>query len=127
MKVEEINILVLAYLGDSIYECFIREYLINKGISNVNELQTKSLYYVSAKSQFEILKMLQENNFLTEMEEQIVKRGRNHKGSRHPKSCDIITYKHATAFECLLGYLYIDDKKDRLKEILEYVVEKRDI
>ncbi|MDD6879627.1 MAG: ribonuclease III domain-containing protein [bacterium] len=127
MDVREINVLVLAYLGDSIYETYIREFLINKKISNVNELQTKSIKYVSAKSQCEILKLLQDNNFLSIDEEKIIKRGRNNKKSGHPKNCDIITYKHATSFECLIGYLHLTNNDDRINEIINFILEKRNI
>lgn len=123
MKINLINVLVLAYLGDSIYESHVREYLINKGISNVKDLQIESLKYVSAKQQSKLLKMLLDNNILTEEEKEIVNRGRNHKGSRHPKNCDIITYKYATALETLIGYLYLNKDNDRIKEIMNKIYE----
>ncbi len=122
MNVKEVNILVLAYLGDAIYESYVREYLINKKISNVNDLQVESIKYVSAKSQADILKKLLDNNMLSEDELDIVKKGRNHKCSRHPKNCDIITYKHATALEALIGYLFFTKNIDRLDEIMNYIL-----
>ena len=79
MNVLEVNSLALAYLGDSIYESYIREYLIKKGISHVNDLQVESLNYVSAKSQRIILERLIDENILTEEELDIVKKGRNAK------------------------------------------------
>lgn len=122
MNIIEMNVLVLAYLGDAVYEVFIRDYLIKKKISNVNDLQKESLYYVSAKSQANILKKLIDNDFLTTEELDIVKRGRNFKNSRHPKNCDVVTYKHATAFETLIGYLYLSNKNDRLNEIMDFIL-----
>ena len=77
MNVIEINVLVLAYLGDAIYENYVRKYLINKGISNVNDLQTESIKYVSAKSQAKYLKVLMDNNFFMDDEISIIKRARN--------------------------------------------------
>ena len=127
IDIREINVLVLEYLGDAVYEVFIRDYLIKKKISNVNDLQKESLYYVSAKSQANILKELIDNNFLTTEELDIVKRGRNCKNSRHPKNCDALTYKHATAFETLIGYLYFDNKKERLNEIIDYILKGENI
>lgn len=124
MNVKEINVLVLAYLGDSIYESYIRVFLINKKISNVNDLQNKSIKYVSAKAQSNILKNLIDNDYLTEEELDIVKKGRNYKCSRHPKNCDVITYKHATALETLIGYLYFIKKIDRLDEIMNYILKE---
>ena len=102
MNVIEINVLVLAYLGDAIYENYVRKYLINKGISNVNDLQTESIKYVSAKSQAKYLKVLMDNNFFMDDEISIIKRARNYKTTSHPKNCDIITYKYATCLEALI-------------------------
>ncbi len=121
MNIDTINIIVLAYLGDSIYELYIRESLIKKGIQKVEELQKSATKYVSAKGQANILKYLIDNNLLTEEELDIVKRGRNNKRSNHPKNTNIITYKMSTGFEALVGYLYLSDKKDRLKEIFNYI------
>ena len=112
------NMLVLAYLGDSIYETYIRKYLIDKGICKVKELQSESIKYVSAKGQAIYLKEMMDNNFFTQEELNIIKCARNHKNNHKPKNCDIITYKHSTAFEALIGYLYLTKKFDRLKEIL---------
>lgn len=121
MNIDTINIIVLAYLGDSIYELYIRESLIKKGIQKVEELQKSATKYVSAKGQVNILNYLIDNNLLTEEELDIVKRGRNNKRSNHPKNTNIITYKMSTGFEALVGYLYLSDKKDRLKEIFNYI------
>ena len=120
MDVNCINVLALAYLGDSVYEVYIREKLINKGINNVDKLQTKSVKYVSAKGQAKILDELIDNDFLSEEEIEIVKRGRNYKRSSHPKNTDIITYKCSTGFETLIGYLYLTNK-DRLKEVFDKI------
>lgn len=112
--------LIMAYLGDAIYELYVREYLINKGISNVHELQTESLNYVSAKSQRRIMEELESKNFFTEEEIEIIKKGRN-AVSHKSKTTDIVTYHKATGFECLIGYLY-KNNKDRLKEIMEEIL-----
>lgn len=113
------NNLVMAYLGDAVYELHIREHLINKGIANVKNLQQESLNYVSAKSQRRILEELINRDFLTEEEIDIVNRGRN-ASSHSSKTTDIITYKKATGLECLIGNLY---KKniERCNEILNYI------
>ena len=121
MNIDTINIIALAYLGDSIFDLYIREALINKGIVKVELLQKASTKYVSAKGQAKILEYLIDNNLLTEEELDIVKRGRNNKRSNHPKNTDIITYKLSIGFEALLGYLYLSNNKDRLNEILNYI------
>jgi len=121
MNVLEINVLVLAYLGDTIYEYYIRKYLIEKNISNVNDLQKESIKYVSAKNQALFLQQLLDNSYLTEDEITIIKRARNHKGTSHPKNCDIVTYKHATSLESLIGYLEIENNRKRIEEIMNYI------
>lgn len=112
--------LILAYLGDAVYELYVRQYLISKGISNVNDLQTESLKYVSAKSQREILERLINDNVLTNEEIDIVKEGRNAQSHRS-KTTDVVTYHKATGFECLIGYLY-QNNKERLNEIMEVIL-----
>lgn len=117
---KDINPLVLAYLGDSIYEFYIREYLINKNIVKVKDLQKEAVKYVSAKNQASFLKRMIDDNFFTEEEIDIIKRARNHK-SHSSKSTDIITYKHSTALEALIGYLYYCNNKRRIEEIINYI------
>lgn len=119
---KEINSLVLAYLGDTIYEDYIREYLIHQGIANVNDLQKASIKYVSAKAQCKIVKTLMEENFFTEEELTIIKRARNHKSISHPKNCDIVTYRYATGFEALIGYLKLEKKMERIEEIINKIL-----
>ena len=113
--------LVCAYMGDTIYERFVREYLINKGITKVGELQVRSLDYVSAKSQRKHLQRLLDNNFFTEDELEIIKWGRNAKGTKS-KSTDIITYRLATALEALIGKLYFDNNNKRIEEIMNSIL-----
>lgn len=113
------NNLVLAYLGDAVYELHIRNFLIESGLAKVNELQSASLNYVSAKSQRRILEELITNGYLTESEIEIVNRGRN-ASSHSSKTTDIITYKKATGLECLIGYLYKNDL-ERCNEILKII------
>jgi len=122
MNLLEVNVLVLAYMGDTVYEDYVREYLINKGIGNVNDLQTESLKYVSAVSQAKYLQELIDNNLLSDVEIDVVKRARNYKTTSHPKSCDIVTYKHATGLEALIGYLYLDNNKERIDEIMNFIL-----
>ena len=122
MNVNEINVLVLAYLGDSVYENYIRKYLINTGIGNVNDLQSESIKYVSAKAQAKYMDLLINNNILTEKELNVFKRARNYKTTSHPKNTDIITYKIATGFEAVIGYLEFINNKERIEEIIKYIV-----
>ena len=118
------NSLTLAYLGDAIYEVYIRNYLIQKGIIKVNNLQHEAIKYVSANSQRKILENLINNNYLTDTEMIVMNRARNHKGTRHPKSTDIVTYKYATALEAIFGYLYLENNLKRIEEIINFVVKE---
>ena len=118
MGVNEINVLVLAYLGDSIYEVYVRQYLVKKGIANVNDLQTESIKFVSAKAQAEILKDLIDKDYFNDEELSVIKRGRNYRSGRHPKNCDVVTYKYATAFETLIGYWYLSEKKEKIDKLM---------
>ena len=124
MNIDSMNVITLAYLGDSVYEVYIREYLISKGIVYVEDLQKEAIKYVSAKSQAKILDYLVNNNYLSEEEVNIVKRGRNYKRDSHPKNTDIITYKKSTGFECLVGYLYLSKNINRLDEIMNIIKEE---
>ena len=122
MNPVEVNALVLAYLGDTIYENYVRHYLINKGIGNVNDLQTESINYVSAKNQAKFLEDMINNNFFNDEELSVIKRARNYKSNSHPKNTDIITYKHATALEAIIGYLDLKNNKSRIDEIMKYIL-----
>ena len=122
MQTIEINVLVLAYLGDTIYENYVRKYLIGKGIGNVNDLQKESINYVSAKSQAKFLQDMLDNKFLSDEEITVVKRARNYKTTSHSKNCDIVTYKYATGLESLIGYLDLEGKKDRIDEIMNFIL-----
>lgn len=126
MDVNMINVITLAYMGDAVYEVYIREYLIKKGIAKVEDLQKEAIKYVSAKSQARILKYLLDIGYLSNEEIDVVKRGRNYKRGSHPKNTDIITYKNSTGFEALIGYLYLSDKIDRVTEIVNFILEEYD-
>lgn len=120
--IRNINVLVLAYLGDSVYEIYVREKLIKDGFSNVNALQKESIKYVSAKAQAKFLDNLIKNDFFDSDELEVIKRGRNYKTGRHPKNCDVITYKYATALETLIGYWYLTDNKYRIEKLMEFIL-----
>mgnify|MGYP004451859609 CR=1 FL=1 len=121
MDVRNINVIALAYLGDSVFEVYVRNKLINSGIYKVDLLQKRAIYYVSAKGQARILRNLIDNNFLTEEELEVVHRGRNYKRSAHPKNTDIVTYKMSTGFEALIGFLYLKNDNARINEIFEEI------
>ena len=109
--------LVWAYMGDAVYEQFIRKYIIDQGVSKNGAYHRKAIKYVSANAQVRILKEIEP--YLTEEELNIVKRGRNSNPHSHAKNADIVDYKWATGFEALIGFLYLNEQNDRLNEILE--------
>jgi ribonuclease-3 family protein len=123
MNIKEINPVVLAYLGDSVYEVKIRKFLIEKNICKVNDLQNESKKYVSAVNQAKFLDILTERGIFIDEEIDIIKRARNTRVNSHPRHTDILTYKHATALEALIGYLYMQNNYDRIAEILKYILE----
>ena len=118
----DINVLALAYLGDSVYEIYIRENLIKKNIVKVNELQKEAIKYVSAKSQSNILNEMINNDFFKEEEIDIIKRARNHKSHKAPKGTSIIEYKNATGLEALIGFHHLNKNTSRIDEIMEYIL-----
>lgn len=111
------NPLVLAFLGDATYAHCVRYHLIARGLVKPNQLHKAANRYVSAKAQANILMNLMSK--LSADEVSIVKRGRNAKSGSSAKNADIIDYRHATAFEALIGYLYLNGKEERIAEIMQ--------
>ncbi|ANU09283.1 hypothetical protein A1A1_04452 [Planococcus antarcticus DSM 14505] len=121
--VDQLNALALAYMGDAVYEQSIREHLLRSGRSKPNILHRQSTTFVSAKAQAMVLKRLTEENFLTEAELAIMRRGRNAKSGSVPKNTDVQTYNFSTAFEAVLGWLYLKEEQARVDEIISYAIE----
>ena len=117
---EEINLLsplTWAYVGDCVYELYIRTNLVSKTNLKPNKLHIETIKYVKAKSQAELLEKIQDK--LTDEEKDIVRRGRNAENHHLPKNANIQEYMYSTAFEALIGYLYLCKKEERVKEIIE--------
>lgn len=124
-EVNNMSPLIWAYIGDSVFEIYIREKMIEKGIPSNTKLHIETIKYVKAKSQSDMLHMLED--FLDEEELRIAKRARNTCANSAPKNADIIDYRNATALEGIIGYLYLLQKKDRLIEILNYIYDNFNI
>ena len=122
MKTIERNVLVLAYLGDTVYENYVRKYLIEQEIPNVNDLQKAAVQFVSAKRQALFVHQLLEENFFSEDEREIIMRARNYKTTSHPKNCSIVDYKYATGLESLIGYLTLENKNERVHDIMDKIL-----
>ena len=119
---EEIELmppLVWAYIGDCVYELYIRTNLVNNTRLNPHRLHIEAIKYVKAHAQAETLEKLYED--LLEKEKEIIKRGRNAKNHHLPKNANVIEYRYSTAFEGLIGYLYLTKQDERLREILDIV------
>ncbi|TDF91433.1 Mini-ribonuclease 3 [Paenibacillus piri] len=117
-----LNPIVLAYIGDAVYEVFIRQYVIAQTNQRPNHLHRLSTQYVSAKAQAKSLQRWMPH--LTEEETGIVKRGRNAKSGTSAKNADILEYRHSTAFECLIGYLYYTKQLERLQYLMMLSLER---
>ena len=115
-KVEAMSPLTWAYVGDSVYEAYIRTYLVETTNLKPHKLHVNAIKYVKAKAQAEILKKIHDS--LTEKEQEIVRRARNTQNHHVAKNADPADYMYATAFEGLIGYLYLAGEKERLDEIL---------
>lgn len=117
--------LTWAYVGDSVYELYIRVYLANTTNLNPHRMHVESIKYVKAASQAKAIKNLIEINFLTDDEKEIVRRGRNTQNHHLPKNASLEDYSYSTGFEALIGYLFLNKKEERIKEIIKKVIEEK--
>ncbi|OJG70224.1 ribonuclease III [Enterococcus phoeniculicola] len=116
--------MALAYVGDAIYEIYIRDYLVEEGLTKPNQLHRTATHYVSAKAQAMLIQAMLAENLLTGEEELFYKRGRNAKSHTSAKNADITTYRVATGFESLMGYLHLTKQTTRLEELVGWCIEK---
>lgn len=118
-----LNPIVLAYVGDAIYEMFVRQYLVAQGNHRPHHLHASASQLVSAKAQAQALQRWYPE--LTEEELAIIKRGRNAKSGTVAKHVDVLDYRHSTAFECLLGYLFYKQQFKRLQYLMNKAIEQQ--
>lgn len=119
-EVNQMSPLTWAYIGDGVYELYIRNYLIANRNLKPHQLHKEAISYVKASAQAEILKKLETQ--LTQEEKEIVRRGRNTKTHHIAKNASMQDYMYATAFEAFIGYLYLTKQEQRLKDILEKII-----
>ena len=112
--------LTWAYIGDAVFELYVRNHLIETTNLKPNRLHKEAIKYVKASAQAKILE--ETNKDLTDEEKEIVRRGRNVQNHHLPKNSNLDDYTHATAFEALIGYLYLSKQEERLNEILEKTI-----
>lgn len=120
--VKQLNALALAYMGDAVLEQKVREHLLLAGRVKPNTLHREATKYVSAKAQSMIMHRFMDENFLTEEEMAVFRRGRNAKSGTVPKNTDVQTYRNSSGFEAVLGSLYLARQLDRVYEIIDYAI-----
>ena len=119
--VEEVKLmppLTWAYIGDCVYELYVRTKLVNETNLKPHYLHIEAIKKVKAKAQAETLNKIYEE--LTEEEKDVVRRGRNAENHHLPKNANVQEYMYSTAFEALIGYLYLTKQEKRLKQILDF-------
>ena len=116
-EAKEFSPLVLAYIGDAVYELIIRSILVSMGNRPVNKLNKDATSLVKAGAQSEIIKLISDK--LSEEEYTIFKRGRNSSPHTMAKNASMTDYKYATGFEALIGFLYLDNRCDRALELVK--------
>lgn len=114
--IKMMNTASLAYMGDAVYEIYVRKRVIENGRVAPSKLHRMSTGYVKAEAQAKAIRAMED--MLSEEESSVVKRGRNHRVTSKAKNADIVTYRWATAFEALIGYLYLLNRKERMEEII---------
>ncbi len=114
---EQINTTALAFIGDAVYEVYVRERVLGEGNAHTDVLHRGAVRYVKADRQAAALRAMMDS--LTEDETALVKRARNHRSASKPKNADPVDYKLATAFEALIGWLHLAGDTAREKEIVE--------
>lgn len=115
IKYKEYSPLVLAYVGDAVFEILVRKYIVSLGNAPVNELNKKARSIVNAENQARLYLVLK--NYLTDEEISVMKRGRNAKSFTKAKNQSVTDYRHATGVEALFGYLYLKGDNDRIAEL----------
>lgn len=125
MTANSYNGLSLAYIGDAIYEIYIRKYVLSLGYTKVNDLHKHVIKYTSGEGQAYCIHKFLEQNILDEEEFNIFKRGRNSHVNSSRKNLELKDYLDATGFEALMGYLYLDNKIQRLEYLIDLCIRLR--
>ena len=112
--------LTLAYVGDAVYELFVRTYLLRDCNFPVGKLHKTAVKMVNAKAQSDLFQRVKD--ILSEEELAVYKRGRN-TNSHPPKNAEMVDYKSATGIEALIGYLYLKGDSDRILQLMKYLLD----
>ena len=116
--------LSLAYVGDGIFDLYVREYILKNHLGKINSLHKKTSTIVNASAQAKFLTYLLAENFLTKEELEIANRAKNKKNNTKAKNATIMEYKLATALEAIFGYNYLEKNFSRLNELFSFIIKK---
>lgn len=117
-----LNGLSLAFIGDAVYEIMVREHLLEHGSLQVGKLHKMAVEYVRASYQAEVFDFLEP--IVDEEERSILHRGRNASATHVPKGANAIEYRKATGVESLFGWLYLEGKNERIKELFQMILSR---
>lgn len=124
-EVRHMSPLALAFVGDAVYEVFVRTYLVNEHRNmSVHNLHVEAIKFVKAHSQSEVIKKMEKE--LSERELYFFKKGRNAKSGTVPKNADVQEYRFATGFETLIGFLYLIGNESRLNYLFRFIINLKD-
>lgn len=120
----ELNGMTLAYLGDAVYEVYIRQHLIEQGYTVPTKLHHHATHFVSAKAQAALIKLMQLDEILTEEETTMFKHGRNATTHHSAKNTNIVTYRISTGFEAIFGYLKLTAQQERTDWLAQWCIDQ---
>lgn len=120
----QLNGIALAYMGDAVYEIYVRTHLLEKGLTKPTRLQQVATHYVSAKAQAALIILMVQEDYLTAEELEIYKRGRNAKSYTKAKNTSVTTYRSSTGFEAIFGYLHLTQQTDRVQTLANWCIQK---
>ncbi|GAB2026273.1 Mini-ribonuclease 3 [Lactovum odontotermitis] len=123
-KARLLNGIALAYIGDAVWEVYVRDHLLAQGLTKPSQLQKEATKYVSAKAQARLIEKMEQEDFLNEEENLYFKRGRNAHSKTTAKNTDVLTYRISTGFEAIVGFLHLTEQTARLEEFVKFSFEQ---
>ncbi len=120
---KQLNGIALAYMGDAVYEVYVREHLLKRGLVRPAALQRAAKDFVSAKAQAALIAGMEDEHLLNDEEVAVFKHGRNAKSYTHAKNTDVVTYRVSTGFEALFGYLHLEKHDKRVAELAAWCIQ----
>lgn len=122
---EQMHSLSLAFLGDAVFELAVRQRIFQKGIVKLHQLNKETVRYVRADAQAKLVFLIEP--FLTEEEADVLRRGRNAKSRHFSRGSSVVEYRHATALEALMGYLFVQNRQQRIDELVDIMMAESEV